>query len=429
LSWCDRTQLDPPEQPRRPVSYQAHRPLAFWTAPPAPRTVNQTSANPLRILILGASVRAAAESADRAGLEVIGIDLFADADLRARFQAHRIPPETYPFGLAEVASGLPHAPWFYTGALENHPELVARVACSRPLWGNDDQVLRAVRDPLRWTSALTEAGFPCPRVETNGNRLTSDVEWLAKPLASAGGTSVRRVVSGTPGLSVPHYYQERIDGLSLSALFLGAGERTRLEGVTRQILGRAGSEFAYLGSIGPWPLPPAVLERVEAMGHVLANRFHLKGLFGVDFQLNGEHPWPVEINPRYTASVEVLELAQQRSLLLGHRALFDPAIPFPAPWPQGQTSRVVGKLILFATAPCRFPDYTRPRAIHPDRFHLPTLADRPEPGTPSETGAPITTLFASGESLHACAERLERKQQRWLHWLSQRKPPNLIKTN
>jgi len=376
----------------------------------------------LRILILGASVRAAAESAHRAGLEVIGIDLFADTDLKARFQAHRVSPETYPFGLAEVASGLPHAPWFYTGALENHPEFVEQVACSRPLWGNDAQVLRAVRDPLQWASALTEAGLPCPRVETNVNRLSSDVQWLAKPLASAGGVSVRRVVPGSTPLSVPHYYQERIDGLSLSALFLGAGERTRLEGVTRQILGRPGSEFAYLGSIGPWPLTPAVLERVEAMGHVLANRFHLKGLFGVDFQLNGEQPWPVEINPRYTASAEVLELAQERSLLLGHRALFDPAVPFPPPWPHGQASRVVGKLILFATGPCHFPSYTRSRAIPPNQFHLPTLADRPEPGTPFKTGDPIATLLAGGESLHACAERLERKQQRWLRWLSQQEP-------
>ena len=43
------------------------------------------------------------------------------------------------------------------------------------------------------------------------------------------------------------------------------------------------------------------------MGAALADVFDLCGLFGVDGVVRGNRFWPVEINPRYTASMEVLE--------------------------------------------------------------------------------------------------------------------------
>ena len=46
---------------------------------------------------------------------------------------------------------------------------------------------------------------------------------------------------------------------------------------------------------------------LDKLGTVLAQAFRLVGLFGVDGVLDAERFWPVEVNPRYTASVEVLE--------------------------------------------------------------------------------------------------------------------------
>ena len=48
----------------------------------------------------------------------------------------------------------------------------------------------------------------------------------------------------------------------------------------------------------------------------------LRGLFGVDFVLRDGIPWPVEVNPRYTASVEVLEFAAGIRALTLHRSIF-----------------------------------------------------------------------------------------------------------
>ena len=47
---------------------------------------------------------------------------------------HRIAAAVYPEGLATRAAAVaaPAAPWIYTGSLENHPELVARI-CSHAM--------------------------------------------------------------------------------------------------------------------------------------------------------------------------------------------------------------------------------------------------------------------------------------------------------
>ena len=68
-----------------------------------------------KLAIVGASVRAAAFSALRAGFEVVAADLFADADLRAHCDVTRIacPPD------ASAASPLAGKTVVFTGTLEH----------------------------------------------------------------------------------------------------------------------------------------------------------------------------------------------------------------------------------------------------------------------------------------------------------------------
>src|SRR5205807_1077251 len=85
------------------------------------------------LIIVGASARAAAFSALRAGLRPWCIDLFADADLRARCPVTHLEPDRYPYGLAELLPQAPPGPWMYTGGLENRPNLIRRLARGREL--------------------------------------------------------------------------------------------------------------------------------------------------------------------------------------------------------------------------------------------------------------------------------------------------------
>ncbi len=117
-----------------------------------------------QILIVGASTRAAAFSALRAGLKPRCIDHFADRDLHVAFPVLRAPHGDGAAGLEAAARGSSGEPWFYTGPLENHPDLVGRISRSHRLLGNSPEILRAVRDPLRLAAVLRRRGLPCPDV-------------------------------------------------------------------------------------------------------------------------------------------------------------------------------------------------------------------------------------------------------------------------
>ena len=119
----------------------------------------------------------------------IAADLFADADLRAIATATRISP--YPEGFLDWLRAIEPPAWMYTGALENHPELVDQMAWIAPLWGNPGDVLERVRSPWELARTLREAGLLFPETRRSADGLPRDGSWLAKTYHGASGSGVR----------------------------------------------------------------------------------------------------------------------------------------------------------------------------------------------------------------------------------------------
>ena len=94
-------------------------------------------------------------------------------------------------------------------------------------------------------------------------------------------------------------------------------------------------------------------QALECFGSLLTRKCGLRGLFGVDGIFYDGAFWPVEVNPRYTASVEVLEYTLGFSAMAWHRAAFVPSVPRPAP--SDKSSPYVGKAVLFAAPRLEFP--------------------------------------------------------------------------
>jgi predicted ATP-grasp superfamily ATP-dependent carboligase len=368
------------------------------------------------VLIVGAGARAAAWSALRAGLRPAAADLFADRDLEAVAESVRLDTGRFPDGLLDAAGSWPARPWFYTGALENRPDLIERLARRAPLLGNDAATVRAVRDPIAVAGALRAAGIPAPEVRLGDPAgLGRDGSWLRKPLASAGGIGIEPLAPGAPATELGCYYQRRIDGAPLSAVFLGRRSGATLAGVTRQLLGRPGAEFAYRGNLAPWLVDEDVAGRVKAVGDRIASHFGLVGLFGVDFQLTGDGlVWPVEVNPRYTAGVEVLELAFRRALLAEHVEACA-GRPQPRRGPGQLPGRFVAKEVLFAARELVFEEDVRTvvGARAPDLFRVPRIADVPRRGTRIAVGEPVLTVFARGKTPGDTLRRLALKRAAW----------------
>jgi predicted ATP-grasp superfamily ATP-dependent carboligase len=371
---------------------------------PAPSTPN--------LLIIGASTRAAAFSAARAGLRPRCLDQYADADLAALCPSMRFDPSSdgdRPRAIEGLVDG---SPWLYTGPFENHPGLIEGLEKTGRLWGNGAETVRAVRDPWVLASTLARHGLEVPGPALLSNGPPPRGRWLVKPLASAGGRSIVRADEADVRIDSALYYQEFVEGPSFSALYVGAGGHARLLGVVRQFPGIPGAPFLYRGGVGPWPVPAAAIGRLRKLGEVLAAEFALVGLFGVDFILNDERPWPVEVNPRYTASVELLELATGRALLHDHvEACSDGRLGDDSDL---AASRIVGKRILYASRRIVTPPIAVPARSADDPFAVPSIADVPWPGTVIKALEPLLTVFAAAETAKLCASRLDQLESDWM---------------
>ncbi len=369
------------------------------------------------LLILGASVRAAAFSASRAGMAPNACDLFADADLSRHCPATRV--ESYPAGLAHWAFSAPPAAWMYTGGLENHPQLVDEIASQRTLYGVGGETLRAVRDPWRLRAALTARGLLAPACLDAQSPPPCNGDWLRKRLRSSGGAGVApwdEALARRPhAASVSDvYFQQRIAGLPCAGVFVAAARQAHLLGVTEQIIGAAwcgAGGFQYAGSLGPLRLRPEILDQWRRIGDCLAETFSLVGLFGVDAVQDDRAVWPVEVNPRYTASVETLERGLDlRTVDLHVRGCREGRV---APPPRGGASMWTGKAIVYASKSIQISPATTRRLLDANQDDWPVVADIPAAGTHIRARRPILTVFARAKDRDGLLNALQASVSHW----------------
>jgi len=145
----------------------------------------------------------------------------------------------------------------------------------------------------------------------------------------------------------------------------------------------------------------------------LARRFALVGLLGVDFVLADGRPWVVEVNPRYTASVELFEYASRRPLMRDHvRACVDREVEAE----EIRGGEAVGKRVIYAGRRLTFPEIAPPSIE--DDFLTPDFADVPHPGAVIEAGEPVLTVLARAETPEECVARLDRAEAAWVDRLA-----------
>lgn len=386
--------------------------------PETPTELRESAGRP-SIIVLGASARACAASTMRSGFTPHACDLFGDADLRAQAVFHGVV-EPYPIGFENSLRTMPEAPFVYTGGLENHPELVDRLSRIRPLWGNSGFILRAARDPVALAEAMHGAGASPPETRRGNDPPRNPEGWLQKPLRGAGGNGIQPVARALPkaGRSAHKvYFQRHCPGLSCSAVYAALGERCDLLGATRQLIGEewlGAQPFAWCGNVGPLTFEASVQRTLEACGRNAMRSFGLLGLFGIDFLLDGAVVQPVEINPRYPASTEVLELALGLSAMrlqaqaFGHEVKpTEPLRPRPG---------VVGKAIIFATRTGRARGSNAMEVLDSSGI-LPAVADIPLSGSILRKGSPVCTVLAQGEDEADCLQSLRAQQLRVLRLL------------
>lgn len=361
-----------------------------------------------RLLLAGVTTRPLAASAASAGWAVTAADGFGDLDLRASGQVLVPRDRDGSFDPSAAARAVGHVAAdavAYTSNFENHPTAVALLARGRLLLGNAPPVLRRVRDPLELMRTLRRLGFQTPVTRAGPPRSEPGRRrWLLKPRRSGGGHGTSAWRPGRP-VGRHQYLQERIAGPAGSIVFLADGRRSLVLGISRQIVGSrafGASGFRYCGSLmgpGLFRAEAALRRRAEELAEAVARSFRLVGLNGIDFIARGGVPWPIEVNPRFSASMELLERFSDASLFALHEAGCRGRLPASAP---RSPKEVVGKAVVFARRDVTTGDTRR-------RLGDPGVADIPQPGQRIARGRPICTVFASGRDAAACLRALEAR--------------------
>jgi predicted ATP-grasp superfamily ATP-dependent carboligase len=244
--------------------------------------------------------------------------------------------------------------------------------------------------------------------------LAEKKDWLVKPFRSGGGHLVRPWEPATP---VPpgFYAQERISGVPASIVFVAAGGRAVPLGISRQLIGETAfgaSGYRYCGNV----LAPAdddvltdtVVDSAIALASCVTEQFGLVGLNGIDYIVRDEVPHAIEVNPRWTSSMELVERHFGVSMFEAHAAACqDGMLPsFDLHARRGHS--VSGKAIVFAPEDITAGDT---RSWLGDEM----VRDVPQPGARMTAGQPICTVFANEARVAPCVEQLEARARSILH--------------
>ena len=357
------------------------------------------------VICAGASARSLAFSCLRAGLRPVTCDLFYDSDLAARCPGTRIAADTWPEGILCALEQLPPLPVIYSGGLENHPDLISRIENRHEILGNGSAVLARALDPSALNGCLARAGLTVAEIRQTGEEAPGESGWLSKPIRSGGGIGIEAASKATT--SEGRYLQRFVDGVPASALFIASenepSKRSLLLGATEQLIGESwlgAAGFTYCGNIGPLELEDEALRQVVLAGEAVGGEFSLRGLFGLDFILSPGGPVFIELNPRYTGSVEVIEKCCGFETIPQHvSACRNGELP-PIALPP---SRACAKAILFAETPVAL---SASHALVEE--NAATVADIPAIGETIEPGSPLLTVLTEGADLANCEANLVR---------------------
>lgn len=376
--------------------------------------------NPQHLYVCSASARWLAQSARRAGLSPIALDLFGDWDTRQCCTSYTQS------SFEHLTSYLPAgSDWqlLIGGGLESNLSSFLPWADSS-VWKNSSlNSIRRARDPFHWTPELQSDLEHVAQVQSILESTDDPGSWLLKSSQSTGGLKIRRADQPHPDQWQDIYFQQRIPGRPISSLHVRQDHHLTTLGSFLQLVGQpefpvadshsdrklegdpstiyappvfGTAPFVFCGAIGPI-LPTEHICTIERVARRLGSLCDLQGVFGIDWIANDQQIVPIEINPRITSTAELWELSTGGNIVQTQlNALAGKPIKAPP------AKRIVGKAIQWNPEEPRVisePELQRLIGFHRDHW----VADLPNASTTIQHGHPVYTVYASSETNHATA--------------------------
>ncbi len=346
----------------------------------------------LKVLIIAAiSARCFAQAAARQGYQVIVLDAFIDADtkrvahqcLQVNMTGEGVDQEDFKRQFKKIKLDASCA-FVYGSLFDSLPDLLAWVAKRVIIVGNLPQTFQLARS-FDFFAQLDALNIRHPQVQLSApKRLES---WLAKRTHSTGGAQVRWAQENVQA----DYFQQKIEGVPVSLLFLANKKWIKVVGVNQQFLAPVVEmPYRFAGALGNISLPAKAQEVFVEAAQKLTLALELRGLNSLDAVLEGDCLWILELNPRLSATFELYD-----NLLDAH------------------IKACAGELVEVARqggAKAKFILYADEQIRIASQFDWPSwVADIPSTESGDvmiKAGAPVCTVLAEGEDSLAAHQLL-----------------------
>jgi predicted ATP-grasp superfamily ATP-dependent carboligase len=331
-----------------------------------------------RVLVAGFATRHIAQSAHAAGYEVYAVDHFCDQDLGFYTREARPFAELSDLEGAVVEMCERHSPDFIVAASG------AEALATRDLCGTPKEKVGRFLDKLSTHQFFEETGIPTPVLLGPGNYPA-----MLKPRNGSGGWR-NAIVHDAAEFSrwmenygdLPSLSEEVVHGVPSSVCCLATGSSAMAVAANRQMLRGVGdAAFGFSGSVTPFR-GDALPMMVRYAEHIAAESGCI-GTIGIDF-VAGDRIHAIEVNPRFQATLDTIEIATGRNLFAAHVEACRGNLPSGTP----VCRQVAARTILFAE---------RDMLVGPNLVRFsPLIADIPWPGTAFEEGQAVVSVYGWG---------------------------------
>ncbi len=334
------------------------------------------------LLVAGFSTRHVACSAFKAGYNVYALDNFCDQDL------YWYTKECFRFdSLDEIEDRIQDicARFSIDAVLVTSGAESAKTPV--PLYSTDIKTVSRFLDKVKTDQFFEEIGVKKPAI-IQGNEYPA----FLKPCSGSGGWR-NRVVSSEEEEeewrilfdNQPYFKQQVIVGTPASVSCISDGKRAVALSSNEQVLrGEGECEYGYSGSITPFCHPEE--ERLKSLAEYIVARSGCMGAVGVDFLINYDNIYAIEINPRFQATLDTVEAVTGANLVNLHINAF-----------LGEISNQSFLKRCYAVRRILFAE--RDVIIKEDlKNFAPQVADIPWPGTYFEEGNAIISILAQGKT-------------------------------
>lgn len=339
-----------------------------------------------KIIIAAISSRAYVQAAVDAGVEVLSLDAFCDVDTKKlACEAHQISLGEHGFNASELLEFLDEidlnqfAGLCYGAGFEAQPQLLVEIAKRLPVLGNSAETLRHCKNPQYFLELCNAFDIPTPKISFK--RPMRTLGWVSKQLGASGGAHIKPLLPLNLPQKTPVYYQQITEGTPLSCLFLADGVHAEVIGFSEQWCAPTPlSPYRYGGAVSHATISQYCKKTISEFIRGISFKLGLRGINSVDFLIDGDMIYALEINPRLSATLD-LYVAKRGKLFASHVAACQVQL---SDWPSMKGSAKAHQII-YATQSTKIQK----------NMHWPDWAcDIPQPNSTVEAGAPLCTVLA-----------------------------------